>query len=406
MNSFLDLTDEQQKNVLFFLDKAQNHELYKLKTEFEVKFGKNLPDTRNNVLHSLMMGEIDFDYFIKWLNHVDLEGNNSLFVYETDNSNLFKKIKADKLIDTWSKKTVNIFDINIENLKAITLTDVCQFEEQVLFTFAAPSYIVKQKIKGDVPDVNKDIYLAYITVDFENEQFVLSMHPTNNLYSVGGTKKKKDMDSLAPQFINYFRKNIIAFNFSDPDWIIDAIFDITEEYFEHNNPIITKKLKEFEQKRLSDITELFTKDEKSFEGGPVALRIQKAIKELYESQLIAKYGTISKETPFKVFLNETGKGVTSFRADSRGKALSFADSYEIVKKMIENADIASLGITYINNGREYPYKIVKEATYYSLKRITTALTEKEIVDHVLRQLKQYKPGEEISDSSGKAKDNK
>ena len=398
---FTELSDIQQKNILPFLDKAQSHELFKIKKRFNIKSGRNLIEYREHVLHGLMMEEIDFNFFLNWLNEVYLEGNNTLFVYDPDNVAVFEKFNKMKFIEEARNSAKNIFDLNVDEIKEITLTNVSDFDDQVMLTFVAPSSVITQKIKSSLPEIKKDVYIAYIIVDLITQQIILSMHPTNNLYSLGGIEKKKDLDSVSYQFINHFKKNFLTFNSVDPDWIIDALIDITEEYYDHNNPIINKKLQGFEEVALKNIVDLIAINEEAFKSDAFKLRISKALKELYETQLIANYGTIPKETQFKVFLNESGKGTISFKADSRGKELSFADSYEIVKKMIENADITSLGITYMYNSREIPYKIVKEASYYSLKRITTSVTEKEIVDNVLRQLKKYKPGEELSGTTGK-----
>ena len=399
---YKDLSDEQLSNLFYLLDKSNTHELYKMKQNFQIKLGKNLIEARSNVVHGLMMEEIDFNFFYKWLCHIYLEANNTLYIFEPEKQNFFTNHKKRDIYKKFHSKCENLYNINVDTISSVALVDVTEYETQLLFTFAAPSYVIKQKLNADTPaDIVKDIYLSYLVMDYETEQVILSMHPTNNLYSLNGIKKKKDMDPLALQFINYFRNNIIDFSFSNPEWIIDALFDITEEYFDHNNPIISKKMNDFKEKGYLNTTiETIGKLEETFKNNPTRLRLEKALMELYESQLIAKYGTIPKETPFKVFLNEADKGITSFKADSRGKALSFADSYEIVKKMMENADIASLGITYVYNGREFPYKIVKEVAYYSLKRITTAATEKETVDNVLRQLKQYKPRKKVRDITG------
>ncbi|WP_046180352.1 hypothetical protein [Domibacillus tundrae] len=400
-----ELSDEQQKNLCLFLDKAQNQELYKIKTAFDIKSGRNLIETRQNVLHGLMMDLVDFKYFVNWLNHVYLEGYNTLFVYETDDKNSFSEKTKKRILQVCSKLKTNVFDLNKDSLKEIHLTDVVEYDDQILITLAAPAFVIKQKNFGEVPDIVRDIYLAYVLVDFNSEQFVLSLNPITNLYSVCGVKRKKELDTISTKFIDYFRKNVLPFNFSDPDWVIDALFDITEEYYDHNNPMVHKKLEVFKSTCLDEIVDLIGKTEESFKAEPSSLRIKKSLIDLLEIQLISRYGTMPKETNFKVFLHEAGKGITSFKADSRGKALSFADSYEIVKKMIENAEVASLGITYLSNHKEYPYKVVKEANYYSLKRITTASTEKEIVDNVLRQLKQYKPRKEFPNPSEQAQDN-
>ena len=175
----------------------------------------------------------------------------------------------------------------------------------------------------------------------------------------------------------------------EPFWIENALYEIIEEYFDHNNPIINKKMLEFEEKQMPEILNSIYKNEERFKKGIHNKRIIKTLKEQYELELIKIYGVVEKETPFVIFLNESGKGVTSFRANAKGKALGFADSYEIVKKMVENADISSIGITYTGSIESFPYKLVKEPTYFSLKRITASVTKKEIVDDVLCQLKKY-----------------
>ncbi|MFB4471731.1 hypothetical protein ACDI16_02035 [Oceanobacillus caeni] len=404
VSKYNELDDEQQKNIFYILDKAQKNVLNKFK-KFEIKPGKNNTEFRENVLHGLMMEMIDFDFFLKSICQVDLEGNNTLFVYEPDDPTVFSDIRKKEVEALSKQKKINIYDINVSDLDDIALVNVEEDYDQLIFSFVAPSFIVKEKSVNSIPDVEKDLYFAYIILDFKNEHIVLSMHPTHNLYSICGVRKKRDFDSLANHFINYFKKEYFTFNYSDPEWIVDAISEITEDHYDHNNPIITKKMVEFEKEQLQKVVNAFAELEETFKSGPANLRITKSIREQYELHLIGKYGSVPKDTPFKIFLNESGKGITSFKADSRGTALNFADSYEIVKKMVENADISSIGITYVHNGNQYHYKLFKEPTYYSLKRVTTAVTKKEIVDNVLCQLKKYQSGTEFTNTSEEAKDN-
>ncbi|KEF40470.1 hypothetical protein M670_00496 [Schinkia azotoformans MEV2011] len=393
-----DLSETQQKNMFYLLDKTQTHQLNLLREKYQVKYGKNLNDYRDNVLHALMMEEIDFDYFCSWLSQLNIHGHNTLFIYEADNPTIFKKNNTNALYKDWSDKIVNIYDISPDNLQDLKFVNVEKNDDrnQVIFTMAAPAYIEQPQSPGNIgiPKLTKDVYLAYIIIDFELEQIILSMYPTPNLHSIMGIKRKMDMDNLAPLFINFFRKNVIKFNFSDPDWIIDTLCDITEEYYHHNNPIIDKKLQEFESGLLNDLYDKFSSKEPGLTNPAQQTRIKQNLRKLYEYELIAKYGRVDKCSPFAVFLHQSDKAGITFRATSKGKPLSFADSHEIVKKMIENADISTLGITYVSNEKNYPYKVSKTANYYSLKRITAAVTEKEIVDDVLRKLKQYKYGEE------------
>ncbi|HAM79562.1 hypothetical protein [Ornithinibacillus bavariensis] len=400
---YVELNEIQQDNIFFLLDKSQRHELNRFK-DFGIKPGKNKHEFRRNVLYGLMMEMIDFEFFLKWLCHVHLEGNNNIFVYEPDDTIVFSNKNKKKLIKALNKKKKNIYDINKDSLEKINLVDVEHLDKKLLLTFAAPSFVVKERVNNTAPEVERDIYLAYITVDFMHEHIVLSLHPTHNLYSISGVQKKRNFDLLAKLFINHFRENFFPFSFSDPDWIIDALAEITEEYFDHNNPMITKKMLVFENEHLPSLVDKFIEKEEKFKNSSAKMRIQKALKELYELQLIGEYGNVPKETNFQIFLNETGKGVTSFKADSGGGAFNFADSYEIVKKMIENADISSIGISYAYEGNQYKYKLVKEANFYSLKRGSTAATKKEIVDNVLCQLKKYQPREESTNTSEQVKD--
>ncbi|OVE34136.1 hypothetical protein CCZ20_28125, partial [Priestia aryabhattai] len=383
----------QQKNLFYFLDKAQKSQLNKLKDEYQIKYGKDLNEYKDNVVHGLMMEQIDFLYFTEWLSHIDLEGNNTLFVYEPEETETFQKNNIENIYKDAEKIVDNIYEINPNNLMDIKLINVSLINEkqQIIFTYVAPSYIQKKSDDGITPNMEKNVYMAYIIMDFKAEHFVLSLHPTNNLHSIGGIVKRKDWDNLAPQFINVFRKHILKFNFKDPEWILDVLCDITDEYFDHNNPIIYKKMVDFETELLNDLLDKLSSLEPSFEKSPFKLRTAKVLRNLYENELILNYKVIPKKTPFTIFQHSSDKGITSFRANAKGRPLSFSDSREVVKMMIDNADVSTLGIIYTgSNTKNYAYKISKTANYFCLKRITTAVTEKEIVDDVLYKLKEYK----------------
>ena len=81
VNRYNDLSDIQQENVFYFLDKATGHELKKFKDKFQTKTGKSLADTRNNITSDLMMENIEFEYFLNWLCHIHLESHNTLFIF-------------------------------------------------------------------------------------------------------------------------------------------------------------------------------------------------------------------------------------------------------------------------------------------------------------------------------------
>ncbi|MCU6795158.1 hypothetical protein OB236_23915 [Paenibacillus sp. WQ 127069] len=128
---------------------------------------------------------------------------------------------------------------------------------------------------------------------------------------------------------------------------------------------------------------------------------------MYESELVIVHGPVLKTTNFEIFLQHSDKGVLEFKANSRGKAFSHAESRKIVELMWEHGDIVSLGIILehrYNNGiiRKHPYIVNKYSHYYSLKKYNTAVTEKEVVDNVLRTLNKYKQA--IKSTSGSSEE--
>jgi hypothetical protein len=401
VNSYIELSEEQQNNLFFFLDRSTKNHLNILKDNFNIKAGKDLVEYRNNVLHGLMMNQINFSFFTNWLAHVDLNGNNTLFVYEPENTNIFTKTSFKKLQNKCKSLCSSIYDVCVNTLNGVKIVNVWSSsdEGQILITFAAPSLCIQNNDERNAPELVRNVYLAYLTIDFRLKHFVLSLHPTSNLHSVNGIRRTREMEEIALHFINYFRTNILPFNFSNPEWIVDALCKITEEYFDHNNPIINKKMEEFENTLLNDVLKLLQSKEPIFKRKDYHLRLKNGLMTLYENELIEAYRIIPKKTPFKVFSHSADKGITTFIANSYGKPLNLADSRPIIKKMLENAHVNSLGIIYDADGVSYPYKVSKSAYYYSLKRITIAGTAKEIVDDVLFNLTKYKFGEKFANST-------
>lgn len=398
INAYKDLSEDQFKTLFFYLDKASKKHLNKLKESFPIiKKSSSNVDYRDNILHSLMMEEINFTYFTNWLSQVHLHGNNSLYIYESDDLDFFRK----NTFKTFSKKIKpvvrNIYDINASSIKEVCIAglELPSNESQIIITLASPGTI-QEKNPDDptVPKIIKEVYLAYIIIDFKEKHFVLSLHPTHNLINVNGIPRKQEMDSVTSVFMDFFRLNIKNFNYKNPDWLINALAKIVHEYYHHNNPLIDKKKEEFENEKMNDVMEILTSKETLFSRKDFALRIKKSILSIYEDELIQAYKVIPKESPFKVTLHETGKGLTQFVANSKGKPMNYADSRVIVKMMTENSQVISLGITYSTENGTYPYKISKTNSFYSLKRVTNAGTEKEIVDDVLHSLKKYQSGTE------------
>ncbi|MBO1578667.1 hypothetical protein [Bacillus sp. XF8] len=400
---YKDLNEEQIQNLLFILEKTTRHHLNKLKEQFNVKPGGCLSQFHENVIHDLMMEQIDFSYFINWLPQLHLEGNNTLFIFEPENLQSFNTKNLVELYKKSKDSLVKIYNINWRELTDVKLVNLDIIEEhQLLYTFVAPSYIQNKndKINQIIPNMKKELFFAYILVDTNLKHVVLSLHPTQHLYSIMGTTRKQDMDVFIPVFMNHFRKNFFPFNYKDPEWIVDAMCDIVEEYFFHNNPLIEKKMNDFNNNMLNDLMKLFLSKEPSFSTPSSELRIKKALQLIYEDELIDSYRMIPKQTPFRVCQHNTDKGVTTFNANSKGKPLSLIECREIIRVMSQNADTSKVGIIYTKDEKNYPYKVSKEDNYYSLKRITTSTTEKEVVDNVLCKFNEYKYKQEISNTSG------
>jgi hypothetical protein len=414
VNRYADLSEQQMKNTQFILDKAQGNEISKMKIAYNVT-GRSLEDSRNNILDLLSFEMIPFSFFYDWLTNVYLEGNNTLFIYKPEDENVFEEYSMDKLYKKHKKEVIPVYDLNVENINNINLINVNSDTEnnQLIFTFAAPAQLQLKSKETGLSELKKDIYIAYVIMDYNLKHFVLIMHPTVNLSSIMGETKKREWDDLTYILMTHFKNNILSFDSADPEWIVDALFKITEEYFHHNNPLIDEKLSDIKDKWFDQIIGLIHDSESSFKRSDCTLRIEKSLESMIESELVVLYRPIRKEVAFEVFLQQSDKGVTQYRANSRGKALGHAESSDIVKLMWENGDIVSLGIIHNlldNNGikKDYPYIVSKSKHFYSLKKYNISVTEKEVVDDVLRKLNRYKqkvwPSSGIIEESGHGAD--
>jgi hypothetical protein len=402
MAGYMDLNEQQQKNLFFFLDKVGGNHYSILKENFKIKLGGSLKSQGDKVLHALMMNEINFNYFDSWLNHLHMHGNNTIYIFEPELDNVLIKNPINILFKKIHKITGSILETSIEQLAGIkvihTLMD--SVKDQIIITLAAPAYLFL-KDNDNNPYLEKDIYLGYLIIDYKLKHIRLSLHPTHNIHSVNNISKDKGgWDSIGLAFMDFFKKNILPFNFSNPDWIIEGMAVIVEEYFDHNNPIIDKKLSDFEKTQMPQLVDILISKENAFNKSSFKKRFERALLNSYESELIEIFKPVPKKRPFSIFLHEAGKGIVSFMANSNGRPLNYADSRIIVKMMMENTLVSSLGITYIENGKEYPYKISKAYSFISLKRVNNSGTPKEVVDDVLSNLIKYKSIGEAEDKDG------
>lgn len=390
-----DLCDSKKNNLLFFLDKAGLHELNKLKLQFHVKPGKSSKHFKENVVDALFLDQIPFSFFNEWLSHIHLEGNNMLFIFEPTDGQLFDRNQIDQLYTKTVPKITPLYELNAKSLNDIFLVNVKKEtnSNQIIFTLAAPSKVVHKNTITKEVEFLDDIYLSYVIMDYNLKHFVLMMHPTDNLFSLNG-EERKEWDDHVWLFMHKFKNKVINFKYDNPDWVSNALIDITEEYFHHNNPLITQKLNNFENSILSKAVDLITTNEPTFKRADFVTRITKSIKRLYERELVNHYKIKEKEKPFDIFLHKAGKDVTEFKANAKGNGLSYAQCAEIVRLMGENGEITALGIIHKveDNGdkKKFPYSVSKTDKFYSLKRTSTATTVKEVVDDVLRKLTSYK----------------
>ncbi|MCG5027028.1 hypothetical protein MAH48_15705, partial [Anoxybacillus flavithermus] len=207
--SFADLDQNQQANLLYFLDKSDHHELNKLKHKYGVRQGRNAKEFRQNALNNLMTGCIPFDDFMSWLSHIYLEGNNMLFVYEPRNIDLFETNPINKVFNDTKDKIEHLYNINVKTLKEVTLVNVQMdlAKSQLIFTFVSPSQVLVKNDETNSWESQDDIYMSYVIMDYKLKHFVLVMHPTEHLVSVCGIKKK-EWDELTWILMKRFRETV------------------------------------------------------------------------------------------------------------------------------------------------------------------------------------------------------
>lgn len=410
MKKYMDLTDEQIDNLLLYLSKANGPQLDMIKEDYStLKPGKNNDEYRNNVVHGLMSDEINFNYFRRWASQLFLHTANSIFVYEPKNFNLLKDIRTKKKIAELEKQLKFIFDINPLNINSFELIDIMEItsQNQLLFSFICPSVIMKNNEDDNEPVFEKDVFFSYIWLDFDLEQLVISIPPYPKTYSINGhLVKRNEIEKIAEQVLNHFGTHVRKMEYLKQDWIVKVLNEINEEYFDHNNPLITKKLDSFVADRLESVIKNILEFDAKINNDLARHRVKKKVTEIMENELIFGYGPIPRKTTFSIFLQVVDRGLTQFSAHNGGQDFNFADSREILKKMIENANISAIGLNFHSEKKKVPYKISKSDQFFALKRLSIGATEKEIVDNVLLELNKYKQRIESENPSNKATENK
>ncbi|MEK3822108.1 hypothetical protein MKY20_23785 [Cytobacillus sp. FSL W8-0315] len=398
IGNYNELSDQQRKNIDYFLQRADSNRLSILHQKFNVQRARNNIVFRENIIRDLMFGQIPFSNFMEWLGHVELEGNNSLFIYEAEEEDFLQDCSVETIYNKCEKLLTPLYDISPEELNKIRLVNVSKIESknQVLLTIAAPSQVQVKKLDGQM-ELRNHVYLAYLIVDFNLKSVILFMHPTAGLASIYGESKRRDIDDVTWIILHFFRENVLGFTLKEPEWVVNALAKISEEYFYHNNPIIEEKSEVFTKKHIPDLLKSLKKFDPDLDRQDSILRIKRALENIYDSEMVVIHGRVTKEIPFKIFLQQTDRGLTQFKANTRGKALSHAEAADIISLMWEHGEVLNVGLIHIEEEKEYPYIIKKLDKYFSLKKYTTSSTGKEVVDNVLRKLNKYK--EEIESIS-------
>ncbi|MCU6795157.1 hypothetical protein OB236_23910 [Paenibacillus sp. WQ 127069] len=215
---YSDLTDNQKYNIELFLKQAGSSHLDKMKLSYGINSGRTNEAYQRNVIDALMLNIIPMNVFTNWLSHVNLEGNNHLFVYEPTSNQVFISNSIELLFENVKKKITPIYDINKDSLDEIKIVDICCLSsQQLVFTLAAPSQVHEKNSDTGEFELQKDIYLSYIIMDFEFKHFVLLMHPTVKLVSIMGEVKERDIDKLTYIIMHSFKNQVVRFDYQEPD---------------------------------------------------------------------------------------------------------------------------------------------------------------------------------------------
>ncbi|MEM5637239.1 hypothetical protein AAHB65_23145 [Bacillus toyonensis] len=190
-----DLTDPQQDNLMNLLQETSGAHLEKIKIKYGIANKKKKALIHQDIWNNLLTGLIPLTDFMSWLCSCNLEGNNSIFVYEPTDQKVFKNHSLENLYKELQSKLKPLYNINKDTLKTIELVDLQVLNEskQLLITFAAPSQLQIKDKDNSTTRLDKEIYFAYFILDYTYEHIVLLMHPTANLISIGGETKKNGM---------------------------------------------------------------------------------------------------------------------------------------------------------------------------------------------------------------------
>lgn len=406
---YKDLNENQINNLLYSIKSCGNQDIDLLREKYfkDLKKAKTKESYIDNVTYALMNEDINLDNFHQWASQINLHQNNTLYVFDLINTNFSKQYQ--KSIPKEIKQSlVHLYDISLGTLDSIKLINISLENDKIIFSFVLPSEIIIKPTLGNADSrIEKDYFFAYAWIDLELNNLIISLPSKSNLISVNNhTITRNNTDKIMSILKEHFHKNIHQLDFKPQNWVLNALRSITEEYFDHHNPLISKQKESFEKKESNDIIDLIVDSYNIVNNDVSKKRLKRSLIEIFENELFNLFEPVSKKLPFDIFLQEVDKGITQFRADNGSNGFNTFEARQIILKMIQNGSITSLGLSYkYDTSKKLNYKICANPYYFTLKRLNTGFTRKEIVDDVLSKLNEYKQRGQSSNKRGDTKSN-
>lgn len=406
---YKNLNEKQISNLLYNLKYCGTQDIDLLKEKYfkELKKAKSKESYIDNMIYALMNEDIDLDSFHQWISHINLHQNNSLYVFNLKNISYFKSFHK-SIPKKISQSITYLYNISSESLNKIELINISLENDKIIFSFLLPSEIViKPSSANSESKIEKEYYFAYIWIDLKSKNLIISLPSKSNLISVNNhTVPRNSTDKIMSILKEFFHTNIHKLDFAEQNWVLNVMRLITEEYFDHNNPLISKQKESFEKNESNDIIDLIAKKYNIVNNDVSKKRLQRSLLEIFENELLNLITPVPKSLPFDIFLQEVDKGITQFKADNGSNAFNTFESRQIILKMLENGSLTSLGLSYkYDTSKKLNYKIFASKYYFTLKRLNTGFTRKEIVDDVLSELNEYKQRVQSSNKRGDTKSN-
>ncbi|MDA5107867.1 hypothetical protein O3V59_05820 [Brevibacillus thermoruber] len=387
------ITEVQIENALNYMDRyIQKKHLLKIINKWKIKNRTRNRDMFDDIIRAVQFNLIPLDEFRSWLSQNQIDGNNYHFIYDVDFLGL-KETDLEKLTENQNIYTINILDINKDNLEGIALVHVFKLENRYVLSFLAKGQISKKKLVGDGTikvETENIVYPAFVEFDFNNNNVIVVLNPTANLVHVNGIQlgKYNDFSPIADEFLKETRKRIGTFYVKKPRWITYALHSLAEEATYHNNPEVESRsiqaqeiIEDFARQLLeqNDITDVALID--SF-----AAEIQSAFVMILQEQ----FQVITSDSSIGVFLQKTDQARTTIELEGKGQNLNIGTPGRIARQCRQDSDLKILGIDIkMPDENRYRFKI-EDGKDHILIRPNNNFTEEEVVQYVLSKLHKHK----------------